>query len=62
MMHLTLKRLEAPGSLEVGGRGQVGWRMGTSMWRQGVGRRYEMWNSRRVDGERGTLKYGEIDR
>jgi hypothetical protein len=40
MMHLTLKRLEIPGSLELmwGGR-----------WGE-VGRRYGMWSSRRVDG------------
>jgi hypothetical protein len=38
MMHLTLKRLEVPGSLEV-------------RWSR-VGRRYGMW-SRRVDGEDG---------
>jgi hypothetical protein len=34
MMHLTLKRLEAPGCLEI----------------RGLGRRYGMWNSWRVDG------------
>jgi hypothetical protein len=25
------------------------WVVGTSIWRQGVGRRYGMWNSRRVN-------------
>jgi hypothetical protein len=30
--------------------GQVWWEMGTSTWRQGVGRRYVMWNNQRVDG------------
>jgi hypothetical protein len=45
MMHLTLKRLQA--SLKF--RGQVGWGVGTSMWRQGLWRRYGMWNSQRVD-------------
>jgi hypothetical protein len=40
MMHLTLKRLEAPGSLEV------------SWW--GVGRKYGMWNSQRVGGGAGN--------
>jgi hypothetical protein len=39
-MHLTLKRLEAPGSLEVWWGG--GWR---------VGRRYRMRNSQREDWE-----------
>jgi hypothetical protein len=39
MMHLTLKRLEAPGSLEVRWGGE-----------RGVGRRYGMWNSWSVDG------------
>jgi hypothetical protein len=38
MTHLTLKRLEAPGSLEV--------RWGGA----GVGRRCGMWSSQRVDG------------
>jgi hypothetical protein len=36
MMHLTLKKLEAPGNLEV-------------RW---MGSRYGMWNSQRVDGGR----------
>jgi hypothetical protein len=45
-MHLTLKRLEASREF----RGLVGWVcVGTSYWRQGVGRRYGMWNSGMVD-------------
>jgi hypothetical protein len=47
MMHLTLKRLEAPGSLEIKWVG--GWGVKTSSWKQGVGRRYEIENSWRVD-------------
>jgi hypothetical protein len=31
-------------------RGQVGWRVRTSKWRQGLGRRYGMKNSQRMDG------------
>jgi hypothetical protein len=57
MMHLTLKRLEDPESLEVrwGWMGRVG--VGdiyveTGRW----GRRYGMCSSRRVDG--GGIKYG----
>jgi hypothetical protein len=47
MMHLTLKRLEAPGSLAVMWSGGVG----ASTWRQGgVMRRCGMWSSQRVDG------------
>jgi hypothetical protein len=46
MMHLTLKRLEAPGSLEV--RWGGGW--GHSHGDRVVGRRCGMWNSWRVDG------------
>jgi hypothetical protein len=46
-MHLTLKRLETPGNLEV----RLGGVVGTTMWRPGgVGRRYEVWNSQRVGG------------
>jgi hypothetical protein len=41
MMHLTLKRLEAPGSLEVRWGGS-----GASTWRQGVRRSCGMWSSR----------------
>jgi hypothetical protein len=54
MMHLTIERLEAPGSLEVKWLGGGVW---TSTWRQGVGRRYGMWSSRKVDGG-GGIKYG----
>ena len=45
MKHLTLKRLEAPGNLEV--RWGVGW--GQSRGDMGVGRKYGIWNNRRVD-------------
>jgi hypothetical protein len=48
MIHLTLKRLEAPGSLE------VRWSMGVGIftWRQGGGEEVwdGIWNSQRVDG------------
>jgi hypothetical protein len=44
MMHLTLKRLEAPGSLEV----RWGWGSGLPLG-TGVGRRCGMWNSLRMD-------------
>jgi hypothetical protein len=40
MMHLALKRLEGPESLEV-------------RWGE-LGRRCEMWSSRRVNGEQGA--------
>ena len=50
MMYLTLKRLEAPGRLEV--RWGGGW--GHPHGDRG---RYGMWNSRRVDGA-GGIKYG----
>jgi hypothetical protein len=53
MMHLTLKRLDAPGSLEVGWGG----RWANPSGERGVGRRYEMWNSWRVDQD-GRIKYG----
>ena len=46
MMHLTLMRLEAPGSLEV--RQGEGW--GDTRGDRVVGRRYGIFNSRRVDG------------
>jgi hypothetical protein len=52
MMHLTLKRLKAPGSLDVRWGGWWGHPRG-----DGVRRRYGMWNSWRVDGE-WELKYG----
>jgi hypothetical protein len=46
-MHLTLTRLEAPGNLEVwwGRGGDILVEVG------GMGRRYGMWNSWRVDWE-----------
>jgi hypothetical protein len=47
-MHLILKRLEAPGSLEVWWLG-VGVGVVTSSWRQRGGRRYGMWNSWSMD-------------
>jgi hypothetical protein len=46
MMHLILKRLEAPRSLEV--RWDLGW--GHPCGDRGVGRSYGIWNSWRVDG------------
>jgi hypothetical protein len=47
MMHLALKRLETPGSLEIG---RVGVGVGALMWRWGgVGRRCGMWNRWRVN-------------
>jgi hypothetical protein len=46
MMHLTFRRLEAPGSLEV--RWGEWW--GQPGGDRGVGRRYGIWNSWRVDG------------
>ena len=45
MMHLTIKRLEAPVSLEVWWDG--GW--GHPHEDRGQEKRYEMWNSQRVD-------------
>jgi hypothetical protein len=38
MMHLTLKRVEVPGSLEV----RWDWEVEESTWTQGLGRRYGM--------------------
>jgi hypothetical protein len=52
-MHLTLKRLEAPSSIEVwwvGSRGQ-----GDILLEMGLGKRYGMWNSQRVDQERNKI-------
>jgi hypothetical protein len=50
LIHLTLKRLEAPGNLEVKWVG-----VGASTWRQGgVGRSCRMWNSQMVDGGSGN--------
>jgi hypothetical protein len=46
MMHLTLKRLEAPGILEIRWGQEWGYPLGD----REVGRRYGMWNSWRVDG------------
>jgi hypothetical protein len=40
-MHLTLKKLEAPGSIEV-------W-CGDILLEKGTRRKYEWWNSQRVD-------------
>ena len=53
MMHLILKRLEAPGSLEArwGESGGIHMEMG---W---VRRRCWMWSSRRVDGEEQGMEY-----
>jgi hypothetical protein len=46
MMHLTLKKLEAPESLEV----RWGWEWGHPCGDWWVGRRCGMWNSQKVDG------------
>jgi hypothetical protein len=46
-MHLTLKRLEAPGSLEVRWGGGVQ----TSMWRPGCGE--EVWDVEQLEGGSG---------
>jgi hypothetical protein len=45
MVHLALKRLEAPGSVEVRWSGGWGYPHGDG----GVGRKYGMWNTQRVD-------------
>jgi hypothetical protein len=52
-MHLTLLKLEAPGSGE-GGRGEGGWEHPHG---DSGERRYGMWNSKRVDwkGEKSEL-------
>jgi hypothetical protein len=52
-MHLTLKRLKVPGSLKIKWGREVG--VETSLWRQGAGRRYRMWNSERVNRERNKI-------
>jgi hypothetical protein len=52
MMHLTLKMLEVPGSLEVRWGG-----VGDPHGDRRVGRRYGMWNNWRLDGK-GGMKYG----
>jgi hypothetical protein len=49
MIHLNLKRMEAPRNLEVGRSGRV-W--GHSCESRRVGSKYGMWNNQRVD-ERG---------
>jgi hypothetical protein len=46
-MYLTLKRLKAPGSLEVWLGGV--WTVGTSTWRQSDGEDYGIWNSQMMD-------------
>jgi hypothetical protein len=46
-MHLTLKRMEAPGSLEVWWGGA--WGRGHPSGDRGTERRYGMWNRQRVD-------------
>jgi hypothetical protein len=58
MMHLTLKRLEAPGSLEV--RWGGGWGWGNPHGDRGfLGEKYRMWNSQKVDGGQGKgIKLG----
>jgi hypothetical protein len=48
MMHLTFKRQEAPGSLEVRWGGKMG-HGGHPHGERGLGRRYGMWNSHRVN-------------
>jgi hypothetical protein len=53
MMHLTLKRLEAQGSLEVrwGGGIEISW------WRQGC--EEEVWDVEKLEGGLGEgIKYG----
>jgi hypothetical protein len=48
MTHLTLKRLEAPGSLEVRRGGEWGHPQGDGV---GGGGRCEMWSSQSEDGQ-----------
>jgi hypothetical protein len=50
IMHLTLRRLEASRSLE----GRRGRGYGHSHGGRGMGRRYGMWNSRRVNWDGGN--------
>jgi hypothetical protein len=45
MRHLTLKRLETPGSLEV----RCSWGCVDPCGDRGVGRKYGMWNRQRMD-------------
>jgi hypothetical protein len=54
MMHLTLEKLEAPGSLEI--RWSGGWVHPHGD--RGVRRMYGMWNSQRVGGEGRGMEYG----
>jgi hypothetical protein len=52
MIHLTLKRLEASGSLEIRWSSGWGWDILVETGRQ-IGRRYGIWNSqRRVGGNK----------
>jgi hypothetical protein len=51
MMHLTLKRLEAPGSLEVRWDGDIHVETGWSR------RRCGLWSRQRVGGEGWGMKY-----
>jgi hypothetical protein len=48
IMHLTLKRLEAAGSLEVRWHGEWGHPRGD----RGMGKKYGMWNSQRGNGRK----------
>jgi hypothetical protein len=50
-MHLTLKRLDAPGSLEV--RRGEGWGQRVD---RGAGRRYGIWNRQRVNPEGNKIR------
>jgi hypothetical protein len=57
IMHLTLKRLQSSGSLEV----RWGWGWGHPCGDREMGRRFWMWSSRRM--ERGWgIKYGVINK
>jgi hypothetical protein len=53
MSGLSSFRDDTPNPQETGDprefKGQVGWGVGKSTWRQKVGRRYGMWNSQKVD-------------
>ena len=53
-------RDDAPNPQETGGprefRGQVGWEVGTSTWRQGDGE--EVWDVEQLEGGLGGIKYG----
>jgi hypothetical protein len=52
MMHLSLKRLEAPGSLEV--RWDGGLRLGTCPWREECGE--EVWDVEQIESGSGMGK------